>query len=97
MVRTTRHALGRWRGLRGRLGLLRHHQLAQLGIRGQHTMDVTPGPRRRDSEAREAAHRSTLGSRRSPHGGELGNEHDQQQHNPVRKCSEAEGYDLERD
>ena len=31
MVRTVRLALGRWRYLRGRLGLLPHHQRAQLG------------------------------------------------------------------
>ncbi len=35
MVRTVRLALGGWRGVRGRLGLLRHHQRAQLGVGGQ--------------------------------------------------------------
>lgn len=38
VVRTARFALGRWRGRRERLGLLRHYLGAQPGIRGQHTM-----------------------------------------------------------
>jgi hypothetical protein len=33
--------------LGGRLGLLRHHQLAQLGIRGQHTVFGRPLPAQR--------------------------------------------------
>ena len=47
MVRTVRLALGVLCFLGGRLGLLWHHQRAQLGIRGQHTMEpnqVQPRP-----------------------------------------------------
>ena len=42
-----RLALGRRYGLSGGLGLLRHHQRAQLGVGGQHAVEadqVQPGP-----------------------------------------------------
>ena len=40
VVRAVRLALGGWRGLRGRLSLLRHHLRAQLGVGSQHTMEA---------------------------------------------------------
>ena len=45
VMRTARLALGGWRGLRGRLSLLRHHQRTQLGIRCQNTMVRAAGVR----------------------------------------------------
>jgi hypothetical protein len=38
VVRAVRLALGGWRGLRGRLSLLRHHLRAQLGVGSQHML-----------------------------------------------------------
>jgi len=46
-MRAGRLALGGRCGLRGRLGLLRHHQRAQLGVGRQHTVktyEVRPWP-----------------------------------------------------
>ena len=40
VVRAVRLVLGGWRGLRGRLSLLRHHLRAQLGVGSQHTMEA---------------------------------------------------------
>ena len=40
VMRAARLALGRWRGLGGRLGLLRHHHRAQLGVGDQHAVEA---------------------------------------------------------